>query len=344
MKIVNLAKVALVGFCITSLQSHAQDVHFSHVEFSPLTLNPAMAGAESPMQAIVNYRNQWNSVAVPYSTIAASFDARFNDKKRMKKGIMAGGLNFFNDRAGDVRVSTTNINLNLAYHLILDETSTLGIGLSTAYGQRSIDPSAGRWGSQYDGMAYNSGLASGETFNNPSFGYVDVGAGMVYCFKQGQGYTTQNNNKAFTWGMAFYHLNRPKFSYIEQEQERLFMRFSTFINANFGIKNTRGSVLPGIYYNRQKKSNEFFYGMYYKYILTEGSKVTGFNKPLSMYIGLFHRWNDAMVAKFMLEFDQYSAGFAYDVNVSSLTEVSRARGGFEVFLRFNMNNGPKGWR
>ncbi|MEY4602991.1 MAG: hypothetical protein RIT43_1256, partial [Bacteroidota bacterium] len=32
-------------------------------------------------------------------------------------------------------------------------------------------------------------------------------------------------------------------------------------------------------------------------------------------------------------------GFAYDVNISSLTTVSKARGGFEVFLRFNMNDG-----
>lgn len=319
----------------------AQDIHFSHVEFSPLTLNPAMAGANSPMQGIINYRSQWNSVAVPYSTIAASFDARFNEKKRNKSGIIAGGLNFFNDRSGDVKVSTTNINANLAYHLILDETSTLGIGISTAYGQRSLDPSAGRWGSQYDGNTYNGGLSSGETFNSPSFGYVDAAAGIVYSYKKGEGYMTQNNKKAFTWGFAVHHLNRPKFSFYEQENERLFMRFSTFINANLGIGNTRGALLPGIYYNRQKKSNEFFYGMYYKYILTEGSKVTGFSKPLSMYIGLFHRWNDAMIAKFMIEYDQYSAGFAYDVNLSSLTEVSKARGGFELFLRFNMNNNQR---
>jgi hypothetical protein len=41
----------------------------------------------------------------------------------------------------------------------------------------------------------------------------------------------------------------------------------------------------------------------------------------------------------MFEWDQISAGFAYDINISSLTEVSRAKGGFEVFLRFNMGDG-----
>jgi hypothetical protein len=60
---------------------------------------------------------------------------------------------------------------------------------------------------------------------------------------------------------------------------------------------------------------------------------------MSGAIGLFGRFKDAMVAKFMFEWDQFSAGFGYDINVSSLTEASRARGGFEIFLRFNAGNG-----
>jgi hypothetical protein len=41
----------------------------------------------------------------------------------------------------------------------------------------------------------------------------------------------------------------------------------------------------------------------------------------------------------MFEWDQFSAGFAYDINVSSLNTASKARGGFELFLRFNIGNG-----
>jgi hypothetical protein len=41
----------------------------------------------------------------------------------------------------------------------------------------------------------------------------------------------------------------------------------------------------------------------------------------------------------MIEWDQYSAGFGYDINISSLTPVSKSKGGFELFLRFNMGDG-----
>jgi type IX secretion system PorP/SprF family membrane protein len=330
--------VLLLG-SLAGFRSLAQDIHFSQMEYSPLTLNPALAGANSPMQGIVNYRSQWNSVAVPYKTIAASFDMRFNEKNRNKKGIIAGGINFFNDQAGDLKVNTNNVNLNLAYHLMLNRNSTLGLGIYSGFGQRSIDPNSGRWGTQYDGLAYNAALPSQETFNNATFSFFDAGTGLVYAYRKNQGYTTQNNQLSINAGFAAYHVNRPGYSYLDQNTEKLLMRYSAFANAEIGIQNTKGSVLPGIYFQRQGTSMEIFYGAYYKYILSSGSAATGFTRPMSLSFGLFNRFADAMVAKIMFEYDQYSAGFAYDVNISSLTTVSKARGGFEVFLRFNMNDG-----
>lgn len=334
----NFVKIIALVACSVS-QLIAQDIHFSHMEYSPLTLNPALAGANSPMQGIVNYRSQWNSVATPYQTIAASFDARFNENKRQKKGIMAGGLNFFNDKSGDLNVTTNLVNLNLAYHLILDRTSTLGLGIYTGFGQKSIDQNAGRWGNQYDGMAYNATVGNGESFNSPSFTFLDAGTGVLYTYKKNQGYMTQNNQRTVNGGFAIYHLNRPGNSFIDQSSEKLFMRFSAFVNATIGIDNTRGSVLPSVYFQRQKSSMEILYGLYYKYQINEGTMFTGFNKPMALYLGIFNRFKDAMVGKFMLEYDQFAAGFGYDINISSLNTVSNAKGGFEFFLRFNMGDG-----
>jgi type IX secretion system PorP/SprF family membrane protein len=304
-----------------------------------MSLNPGLAGANGPMQGIVNYRSQWNSVADPYKTIAASFDARFNDKKRNKSGIIAGGINFYNDQAGDLKVNTNNVNLNLAYHLILDKSSTLGLGIYSGFGQRSISPEGGKWASQYDGNAYNPSLSSGEVFNSPSFSFFDAGAGLVYTYKNGAGYMNQNKQRFINGGIAFYHVNRPNYSYINNGEEKLYMRISGFVNANIGIANTRGSILPGIYYQRQKSAQEIYFGANYKYNLHEGSRHTGFTRPMALYIGLFGRVKDALVGKLMFEYDQFSAGFAYDINISSLTEVSRSKGGFELFLRFNMGDG-----
>lgn len=322
-----------------SLTGFGQDIHFSQYEYSPITLNPAFVGANSPMQGIVNYRNQWARIGNPYQTIAASFDARFNENKRMKKGIIAGGLNFFNDQAGTSKVTTNIVNLSLAYHLILDRESTLGLGMLVGFGQRSISTNQAEWASQYDGYGFNANMASGEDFNSPSFSYMDVGAGLLYTYKKNGGYMTQNLRRKVNFGLAAYHLNTPSYSYLNNDDEELQIRYSAFINADIGIKNTRGILQPGFYYNRQAGHQEIMVGTNYGYILHEGSKATGFTRPITAYLGIFYRVKDASVLRLMMEYDVYSLGFAYDINLSDLTSVTKSVGGFEFFLRFNLGDG-----
>jgi type IX secretion system PorP/SprF family membrane protein len=322
-----------------SYMASAQDVHFSQMAYSPLTLNPALAGANSPLQVILNYRTQWRSVASPYKTMAASVDGRINDNKRGKKGNLAYGVNFFNDQAGDARVTTTNVTATLGYHIILDRTSTLGAAICGGFGQRSIDPNSGRWGSQYNGMAYDPTLSSGETFSTDRFAFGDFGAGIVYTYKEGDRYMTSNDQKSFNYGFALYHINKPKYSYLGAAEEELYMRWSMFANGNIGLGNSRWSIMPGVYYQRQKKAQELLVGTYFKCRISEASRVTSNNQSAFFALGLFYRNRDAMVAKGMFEWSDYSVGFAYDINVSSLTEVSRSRGGVEIFLRYNMSGG-----
>lgn len=334
LKIIN----SIAALLITTI-SVAQDVHFSQVENAPFNLNPALAGANAPMMGIVNYRTQWNSVASPYNTISASYDARFNENQFQKKGIIAGGINFYNDNSGDNRVSTTNVSINLAYHLILDRENTIGLGIYGGYGQRSLSANNGMWASQYNGTSYDASIASGETFNSASFGYMDAGAGILYTNRIGEGYMTQNNKRVINAGVAFFHVNSPNFGFIENANEKLKMRMTVFANSLIGISNSPGAIMPAVYFNYQGSAMELQYGMYYRYALTEGSKMTGRSKPSSLSLGLFHRWGDAIIPKFMFEWYTLTFGFAYDVNISKLTDASHAKGGMEFSLKYTMETG-----
>lgn len=336
-KEINIYIQGIITSCLIGFSSYAQDVHFSQMEYSPLTLNPALAGANGSMNGAVNYRSQWKSVASPYKTIAASFDFRLNERKRQKKGIFAMGINFFNDQAGDAKISSTNVNLNAAYHLILNKKSRIGAGLYAGYGQRAISPGAGRWGSQFNGNNYDNTLPSGETFISDNFSYLDVGTGVVYSFKNTETYMTSNNQRDINAGFAVYHLSKPNYSFLSANDEQLYMRFSLFANATIGIENTRFSLMPGIYYQRQKTAQELLFGSYFRYMIQEESRITGFNKGIFLSLGAFYRNRDALVAKAMMEFADYSVGFAYDVNLSTLTTVSQTKGGFEIFLRYNLS-------
>jgi hypothetical protein len=68
--------------------------------------------------------------------------------------------------------------------------------------------------------------------------------------------------------------------------------------------------------------------------LQEASKYTKNKKPAAFSIGGYYRMEDAFIAVAKFEYSNYSIGFSYDVNLSKLRTVSKARGGFEISLRF----------
>lgn len=336
-----LIKGAMAFIAVVSIENvSAQDIHFSQMPYSPLNLNPALAGANFDMQAIANYKSQWQSVAVPYKTVGASYDMRLN-RKKAKKGFFAAGLNVFNDQAGDVKMTTTNVSLTGAYHLLIDENSTIGGALYGGFGQRGINPAAGKWASQYDGLQYNGALPSGENFNSQNFGHIDAGMGVLYTYKKSERYMTGNDQMQINAGLAAYHLNQPKYSFVDAPSEKLYMRVSAFANAIIGIGNTRLSAMPGIYYNRQGTSQEILMGSYVKYMTSEASKFTNLKDASAVSAGVFYRNRDAVIVKGMFEWQNYALGIAYDLNTSSLAEVSKRKGGFEIFLRF-VNPSPFG--
>lgn len=317
---------------------YGQDIHFSQMQFSPLSLNPALAGAENNFQGIVNYRNQWNSVAFPYSTIAASADWRFKEKRRAN-GFLAGGLNVFNDQAGDIKMTTSNVNLSLAYHLYLDRNSTIGLAIQGGFGQRGINPSAGIWQSQSTGSGFNTNLSSGENFGAVNYSHLDAGAGIVYHYSMNTGMRVGSPKFKLTAGAAAYHVNQPATPFLAGGEDDLAIRYAGFVYFDYGVMNTNFSVMPGLFFNRQGPHQEILVGSYIRAVLTEGSRATGFKRELATSFGGFYRFGDAFIVKFMLDYSDYSLGVSYDFNLSSLTPASRGRGGAEIFLRYTFTKG-----
>src|ERR1017187_2869726 len=121
-----LQKSFLVTLLLFTTFAGAQDIHFSQFNQSPLTLNPALAGTTVWIRASMIYRTQWSAVTVPYQTLGASFDIKSkrrwikvkNETEKYRKSGENGfgwGINFFNDRAGDGKIGTWQLNASLAY-------------------------------------------------------------------------------------------------------------------------------------------------------------------------------------------------------------------------------------
>src|SRR6188472_364581 len=94
-------KIAFIAGLLSSTLVFSQDIHFSMFNYAPMTLNPANAGAEDEIRVNLNYRSQWKSVTSQFKTMAGSYDMRI---AKVGNGVLTGGLNFFNDKAGDSKM------------------------------------------------------------------------------------------------------------------------------------------------------------------------------------------------------------------------------------------------
>ena len=90
--------------------------------------------------------------------------------------------------------------------------------------------------------------------------------------------------------------------------------------------------------NELNESNELLYGIAYKQLIRKASWETDNIKEIAFSLGIFSRLKDAIVLKSMVFYGPLSVGFAYDINVSRLSLVSNFKGGFETFVRYDLNN------
>jgi len=316
----------------------AQDMHFSQFSMAPLMQNPAMAGAVNNFETRLNYRNQWGSVGVPYKTFGASIDARLR-KKKSKTGFWGLGLNFFNDESGSARLSSTVANLSSTYHVTLNQFNTLGFGFQTGLGQRSINTANLQWGSQYVNGSLNTSLPSGESFESPSFMYLDLTGGMVYSYNNtaGRKKVTGNNFNQGTLGFSIFHFNRPQYSF-NRSGERLYIKYVAHGDFLFSLPGTKFAINPGFLFYSQGPNKEILLGGMIRYDLIPESKYTGAFNGGGIYAGAYIRARDAVVVATRFELSDYSIGISYDINTSDLRASTNGRGGLELSLRYINRN------
>jgi type IX secretion system PorP/SprF family membrane protein len=323
----------ILSIACSAIDLLAQDLHFSQVDQIPLLVNPAQTGSESQIRAGINYRNQWKSVASPFQTMAAGFDARLQKSKRRSDGFFALGLQVYNDQTGDLSIRTSQISLSGAYHLSLGRNSTIGLGIYAGFGQRSIDGNNGRWGNQYNGLAYDPSILNGEPLPTAQFSFKDAGAGTLYRYRK-------NNPGSQSWvvhsataGLGFFHVNRPFYSFLANENERLWMRYTIFGSAEISMKNTKTALIPLFFYQQQKSATECVYGASYRYYL-KGSLSGKSASNNFMSFGLYNRFKDAMIGKMGFQMNQYQLNLSYDFTISDLSDLAKTQGAFELSFSY----------
>ncbi len=333
-------KHLLLAFLLASgLIANAQDIHFSQFYLSPLNLNPAMTGLMNcNIRLTGNYRNQWASVlkSNSFSTYSVSYDQKIPVGRYDYFGI---GGTFWGDQAGEANFATMTGKISGSYSKRMGgdrkQSHYLVVGAEGGLAQRSLDFQKLRWGTQHDGEGgWDSGRPSLEdNLDADNFIFADLAAGLLW-------FSVFDENNNLYVGGAYHHLNRANQSFYKDTKDFLYSRFTIHAGGEFEVAPKLGLV-PGVIAMFQGPSFQLNSGTSLKFLL--GSGKGNFSNYQAFYFGTWVRLSnkvetgiltDAVILSTRFDYNQFTLGFSYDVNVSALKPASNHNGAFEFALAY----------
>jgi type IX secretion system PorP/SprF family membrane protein len=303
-----------------SIIANAQDPHFSQFFSSPLTLNPAFTGKFNGLWRLAaNHRDQWPSIPKAYVTSSASIDFPVLQNRIAEGDVFGVGLSGLSDASANNILKLNYGSASMSYHKSLDENgySTIGAGFQGTYSNLSLDVTK----LNFEDMLTQNGFTGTTTdilTNGNNQGYFDVNAGMLY-----SGSSNGINN--YYLGVSMYHINRPKVSF-KDKNWYLSGRITIHGGGSFPVSDQL-TVHASVIHQIQNKASETTLGAAIAANLNQDEE-----KPTSVYLGSWIRFNDAIVPYVGLEFGGLRIGASYDLNISSLKAATNTRGGSEISL------------
>ncbi len=303
----------------------AQDIHFSEFYETSIINNPGLTGIFSEDYKVTFlYRSQWASVATPYQTSLISAESKI--KLNVVNDYLSFGLLGYSDNSGTINFKTIAFYPAVNYNKSLEDKfgSYLNLGFTGGYVQRSIDVSKMTFDNQYINGVYVPNSANGESQAfNPNLQNWDLGTGVSF----NSSFDEANKINYFA-GVAAYHLTSMKTSMLNDNSVQ---NLSTKWDANLGLSYVFDETYSArVYFNyvTQNPYREIISGAMLRW-----SKMNDVNKqPFSLSVGVFYRVQDAIIPTVKLDYKGNVFSVSYDVNNSSLENVSNMRGAFEISL------------
>lgn len=315
--------------------SLAQDPSFAQFFSSPLNVNPALTGnINTKWRLVSNYRSQWSGPGEPYSTATLSAESKIlqdvvgnyvDENSRIALGgmmmydqVLGGGLksNYAsfnvsgNIRLGQAGARDVNTGFKIRHR---DHINTegfdqrLGVGMGIIYGNKRYDVTKLDFEEQFTGNGFNINLPTGEAALSQMKPYVSVSAGILY--------SIVSENANLDVGIAAYHFNKPRQTFLQDDKQFLPVRYVAHSNLETYLSENVILSANGIY-QKQSGASYFSIGSALGYMFQQN------NRDIVINGGIWYWSNNAIVPYTGFSYGNFQFGFTYDITVSKLNEAA----------------------
>ena len=333
----------------------AQDPSFSQFFSSPLNVNPALtANINSKWRVITNYRNQWIGPGNPYETGTVSFDNKIfmdhvgNYVDEITRVGIGGMMMYDRTLAGALKSTYASFNVTGNIRLVgkpgdelngyrirhiskikMDEApeQRIGVGLGVIYGHRRLDPSKLTFEDQFVGNGFDTNLPTGEAAFSNMKPYISTSAGIIYTNK-----TWKNN---FELGVSAFHVNKPKQSFLDDDNQYLAKRYVVHSNFETIIANTYILSTNGIYQYQSGAS-------YFSVGGALGYEFSDYHTDMMINAGLWYWSKNAIIPYVGFTYGRFQVGLSYDITISKLADARVRPHTVELCMIFRGDGKPSG--
>jgi type IX secretion system PorP/SprF family membrane protein len=326
---------ALVVLAFGTVASKAQDIHFSQFGNSPLNLSPGLTGVfGGDMRFTGNFRSQWRSVPVPYTTASGSVESKVYWAKGKYDRFLTGALLVNFDRQGSLSLTSLQIGIPLSVTLPMGQKAFLTLGATPAFGQRSFGTKKATFDAQWQDSVFdpNADARESQLFQTDNLKYFDLSAGANVRLQ------APKKRTRIDLGAGWHHLNRPYHDFWSVTLDdpgnvRLEDKISVYGIGLAQLTDNIDFMAQGIF-QQQGSYREIVYGGGFRLHLNRQPY-----KELALQIGVDyrHRYKDALVPHAELFYRTWQLGISYDMNFLSDVElITNGRGGPELSLIYRI--------
>lgn len=312
----------------------AQDLHFTQYNMSPLTLNPAFMGAfEGTARISGIYRDQWASVLQnQFSSPSVGIDAPLLRGFRENDWVGVGGI-LTSDNVGEGDLQVGENLLGIAYHFALDKegANMLTLGVQGGNVTRQLDPTANGliFADELPEDVGGGGLGlgkGGDRSVNDQVSYLDFNVGLMLRSRLEGGDMVEA-------GLAFNHITQPEYSFVSRSgggnNEGQDRPMTIVAHARYDRSLTeKWSIEPSFMFQTTAGATE-----------VQLQALAGYqlNPEFRLHAGPGYRFGDSGQVLLGVTYNEdLRVGLAYDLNLSSVSDISNYRGGFELAATYIM--------
>lgn len=316
-----------------------QDVRFSQYFTLNSWLNPALSGQyDGKYRLSAIYRDQWRG-ALDESIASFGFgaDTQFDvKKKRQFSDRVSVGLLLLNDRSRVNDFNSNHIDLNGAYHKLLNKQTNqyLSLGFSAGITQFGFNYNDVIFGDQFNGIDGYTGNTA-ELFPPNSVAVGDLALGLVFTSDIGE-------NKSIQLGGSMHHFNQPNRSFFNQiddvnlsfnTSDALPTRIGAFIMTHIDFSKT-GRLTPRILWSKQHTTQEFHIGSSYRQMFYTTNNI-------AIHLGAYASVADHLESTHLnsvtgligFEVSEMIIGFSYEQLLDDLAKY-KGFGSFELSVSY----------